>query len=424
MKKKYEWMKTDTAAIMFTSLNTNNSSRIIRLSVVLKEGEVDPVLLRRAVFELLPRFPSFTQRLRKGFFWAYLEKTYSMPEICMEREVPALPQWFGKDGSPEFHVLYYKRRISLEASHVLCDGTGLLRFLNAITAHYLTLSGTDTSKCEGIMHPNETPTPTESENAYVRYHTKEKLPELERAKAYQMPLVLEKNYVKHVLGFMPSDEVKEKGRQYGLTITEYLAAVLIHSIIRISDKAINETISIAIPLNMRKYFDTDTLRNFSTHVPIEFNPQGRRDCSIEEICKVVEGQLKNKITKENIQSFLNKTYALTEKTYLRIIPFFIKKPGLLQIQKKTHQRIVSLMLSNLGNITLPEVMSEKIERYELIGGDPRKYGLTTFCAGIGVNGHLCICFSTANSDSALYKEFFTSLSAQGIRVRIESPNPV
>ena len=62
------WMPLDNAALIFPAIRRKNWNNVFRESVTLTE-DVDPQLLQRAVDELMPRFPSFYLRLRRGVFW-------------------------------------------------------------------------------------------------------------------------------------------------------------------------------------------------------------------------------------------------------------------------------------------------------------------------------------------------------------------
>lgn len=47
--KKYEWMRNDTAAIMFSAIDDSRNSRIFRISAVFKDEEIDPERLENFV---------------------------------------------------------------------------------------------------------------------------------------------------------------------------------------------------------------------------------------------------------------------------------------------------------------------------------------------------------------------------------------
>ncbi len=83
--KKKDWFRLDNAATVFPGQNSEGWSNVFRLSVELNET-VDPDLLTEALHNILPRFPSFDVRIRKGFFWYYFEKNPNgapplMPDI-------------------------------------------------------------------------------------------------------------------------------------------------------------------------------------------------------------------------------------------------------------------------------------------------------------------------------------------------------
>lgn len=82
--KKYEWMRNDTAAIMFSAIDDSRNSRIFRISAVFKDEEIDPERLEKAVKLTMPRYPICMYRNKKGFFWTYLEKTESIPSVMPE----------------------------------------------------------------------------------------------------------------------------------------------------------------------------------------------------------------------------------------------------------------------------------------------------------------------------------------------------
>ena len=65
------WMPLDNAALIFPAIRRRNWNNVFRQSITLTEP-VDPALLQRAVDQLMPRFPSFYLRLRRGVFWYHV----------------------------------------------------------------------------------------------------------------------------------------------------------------------------------------------------------------------------------------------------------------------------------------------------------------------------------------------------------------
>ena len=418
--KKYEWMRNDTAAIMFSAIDDSCNSRIFRISAVFKDEEIDPERLEKAVKLTMPRYPICMYRNKKGFFWTYLEKTDSLPSVMPEEYCPAALRRLGRFQKPEMVFLYHKRRISIEASHIYGDGTGFLEILKSVIAQYMVLGGIDRSNFPGIRFGDDIPSETEMENPYIHYKTDEKTEKLHRDKAYILPRNFDDNYQNYLNGLINTEILKSVCKEKNVTITEFLNAVLILSMIKTEEKLINDTIIIDVPCNIRKIFPTDSIRNFSSSVPVHFAPQGRREYSLDDIIEATRGQLKKYNCKDIHQAFINSNYALTENKFLQPFPYFIKKPVINKMQKKSHNTEMTVLFSNMGNVVLPQIMHEKIERFDFVGGDARVYDMPLFCSAIGFNGYMNMSFNLSGKDRSIPREFFRTLTSMNIPVRIES----
>lgn len=421
MNDDFRWMKHDPAGFMFSTINSSKQSRMIRFSCELKNEDIEPERLKEAVKLVWPRFVAFHHRAKSGFFWGYLERTDKLPKVEEECYNPCILRRLGKDGGPEVVILYYKKRISLEANHILADGFGYMEFLKSIAAQYLVLGGDDISAFEGIRFDDGEAHHDEYETPYYKYATKEKIPQEKRQNTYIIP----KNYnpdgeSEFIYNLMPTDSLLAKSRERGMTITEYLATALIYAIIKNSDRPITETILIAVPFNLRKYFPHNSVRNFTNDIPITFCPEGKTEISFDEIASEVKGQLKAKNTPEFHLAFLNKAISLVNNPVLCAIPFAIKHFGFNKIQMHTHKRDMTVMLSNMGNIQLPSVMAEQVERFDFVPGDVRVYDLAMFCSCIGLNGTVIFTFTKNGSEADIPKYFADVLEENGVSVKVET----
>ena len=264
--KKYEWMKNDTVSIMFSAVDSRKTSRLFRISAIFKNEEVDPDRLREAVRIAMQRYPLYLHRNTKGFFWTYLEKAEGLPPVLPEEYRPAQLRRLGNDGEPEIVFLYYKRRLSLETTHVLGDGGGINELLKTVVAHYMILGGADRNLFEGIRFGDEKPSATEFEDPFGRYANNEKLPKLKRDRSYRIPYTYDKNYQNHISGLVDINEIKPLCKERGITMGEFLAAGIIFAIIRTAKKPIEETIIVDVPVNIRNFFPSDTVRNFTSSI--------------------------------------------------------------------------------------------------------------------------------------------------------------
>ena len=418
--KKYEWMKNDTVSIMFSAVDSRKTSRLFRLAVIFKDEEIDPARLKEAVRLTMQRYPLYLHRNTKGFFWTYLEKAKGLPPVLPEEYAPAKLRRLGNDGEPEMVFLYYKRRLAIETSHVMGDGAGIIELLKTVAAQYMILGGADKSEFCGIRLADEKPSETELENPFGRYSNNEKIAKTHRDEAYSVPYTYTKDYQNHISGLVKFSDIKSICKEKGITIAEFFATGIILAIIRTAEKPIDKTIIIDAPVNVRNFFPTDTIRNFTSSVPLQFHPHGRRNYTFDEIAEKIKGQLAKVNTRETMQGFINSNHALTQNKILQVVPYFIKKPVLNMMQKKSHTKEMTLIMSNIGNVTLPEIMNNAIERVEVISGDARVYDMPMFFYIISMNGYMNITFGLSGKDRTLCREYYKILSSMGVDIRIES----
>ena len=106
------------------------------LSVKMKDMiQVD--LLSEAVREALIEMPSFSVRLRNGFFWYYFDMNLQKPRIRKEYTYPCSKMTKFTNNNYLFSITYYEKMIHLEVFHALADGAGATQFLKVIIYHYL-----------------------------------------------------------------------------------------------------------------------------------------------------------------------------------------------------------------------------------------------------------------------------------------------
>ncbi len=409
----FSWMKIDTASIMFTCLSSKNWGRTFRVSANLTSGDINPDLLKKAVSDLIPRFPSIYSCLKKGFFWNYQQCVTSLPEIREEHSKILLPITYRNDGRPDFRVLYHKNRIAIETAHHISDGKGMGEYFNALLERYVELC--DNPDAEYIFEKTEN-----IENAFAKFYEKggEKA-DGSTIKAYQLEGTIEPGFVQLIFLYTPIDQLLEKAKEKSMTVTEYVAAALILGTIRKASKPIELPISIAIPVNLRKYFPTDSVRNFTIQTDIVFDPKGKSDYTFDEICEAIKGQLKKKLEKSEMQKALNRYGSLTTNPVLRVVPNFIKLPVMRKMQHKSHAANTTI-LTNTGTSEMNDKLRGKVERVEGINGDTSGYGLISTCSSLTYNGLFTMCFSICSHDTSWPMHCVRVLSEQGLDIRIES----
>ena len=412
--KKYRWMKVDTASIMFSSLSSKKWGRTFRMAVILKD-EVQPEILKKAAADIMPRYPSMHSCIKKGFFWNYLEGTELLPEIREEFSTPLLPITVRNDGRPDFRIVYYKKRLGLECAHYLGDGLGADAYFTALIERYVELKNNpDAPYCPAEFEEEEI------SNAFNTYYQKGGSKDVEEEfHAHQIEGTIETGFLQFVFAMMDLDELHNKAKEKDMTITEYLASALILGTIRHSSKPITEPVVIAIPVNLRRFFPSKTVRNFTIQSRIDFFPDGRTDWTFEEVCEKVKGQLKKRLIVDELQKILNNYGSLANNEVIKYVPNFIKLPVVRSRQEKGHGNNTTI-LTNTGNSKLSPTLEGEVIRADGVNGDTSGYGLISTCSALSCNGIFNLCFSTCSHDVSWTRECVRVITEQGIRVRIES----
>ena len=170
---KKNWYPLDNAAKIYPPISNKRRGGMFCLSAHLTENIV-PEILGEAVNILLERFPIFKVKLKRGWFWYYLEEN-TRPFI-IEKEDEYFLRFVGevKNNDYLFRVMYRDNKISVAFFHSLCDGTGGLNFFKALIGEYLKLKGYDI-KTEGlILNENSPHTMGEGEDRFLSAYHKPK----------------------------------------------------------------------------------------------------------------------------------------------------------------------------------------------------------------------------------------------------------
>lgn len=417
-----KWYKLDLSAIVYPTLQRKDFSSVYRLSVLMKE-EVKPQVLQQALDMTLPRFPTYKAAIRKGLFWRYLEPN-NRPGPFVQEDVknPCQPMYFKANNRYLIRVYYYGRRIAFEAHHSLGDGTGGMCVLNTMVANYLRLLGHDEIENGGfVLDINEQPNPGELEDAYMKYANAKVCPPRPSQKTYRVRGTKEPFYTLNIIGgIMSTAKVMEVAKKYGATITEYLNAVLIYALLQ---KQTNDfhiwlhPVRIAMPVNLRRFFPSKTLRNFITMIYPGVDPR-LGEYSFQEIVEHVHNHMKYYINKKLLCGDITTNARTQSNLFIRMAPLFVKDFVVKRFYAHVQDRNSSAGLTNMGVMQIPESMRPYIERYDIYMGQP--FSNRTNCAIISFGDILTINFTSAIIEADVERYFFRKLVEDGIHVTIES----
>ncbi len=360
---KQKWRRLDNSAKLFPIIANRKFSNVFRLSCVLKE-EVEENILQEAVEKTVTIYNSFKVRMRKGFFWYYLEENPKKPIVEKERTYPC--KYFDKTTNNEylFKVTYYQNKINLEMFHSLTDGNGALEFLKAICYTYLELKhGLNLQNKEeiGKIEINNQNT----EDSYIKYYQKHLHGRNSSKKAFILNGKRNPFYATKVTHFHLSlKQTIKTCRRKKVTVTQYLTAVLIQAIYRSyqGKKVSKRPIKVCIPVNLKKYFDSTTISNFFSYITIEANAK-KIDCNnLDAILEFVKGEFKSKLTKEEISKTMSSTVNMGTNMIVRVLPLFLKK-FTLKISYQEIAKYTTTTFSNIGKINVLKECEPYIQNF-------------------------------------------------------------
>ena len=415
------WYKLDLSAIVYPTLQRKDFSSVYRLSVVLKEP-VKPEVLQEALNRTLPRFPTYKAAIRKGLFWRYLEPNNRPgPFVQPDIKNPCMPMPFKANNRYLIRVYYYGCRIALEAHHSLGDGTGGMCVLQTLTAEYLRLLGRKIENGGFVLDIEEKPEAEELEDAYMKYANSKVCPPRPGEKTYRVRGTAEPFYTLNIIdGIMSSSQVAQAAKQYDATVTEYLNAVLLYALMQKQEKDFHlklRPVKIAMPVNLRRFFPSKTLRNFITMIYPGIDPR-LGEYTFAEIVAHVRGYMRYYINEKFLRGDITTNASTQRNPFIRVVPLFIKDFVVRTFYTKVQDKNSSAGLTNMGRLVVPESMKPYIERFDIYMGQP--FSRRTNCAIISFEDILTINFASSIIEADVERYFFRKLVQDGIHVKIES----
>jgi NRPS condensation-like uncharacterized protein len=172
-------------------------------------------------------------------------------------------------------------------------------------------------------------------------------------------------------------------------------------------------VSISIPVDLRKYFTTPSVRNFFTVINIshDFSTGGR---SFEDVLAGVKGSFKTQLTLETIKERFNQLSSLEHDLLIKMVPLAIKVPVLKNASGRAEEGTTATF-SNLGRIVMPEEMVPHIRLFSVFSSTKHPY--LCICS---FGDRLMISISSPFVSSDMQRCFFRSLENLGLDIEVLS----
>lgn len=406
------WFPLDDSAKIYPMSLEHDRMPVFRLSAYMA-SDVVPELLQMALTFTIKRYPSFATTLKKGVFWHYLDTTKRRFVVQEEVDVACRPLKIGRSGSQSFRVIYYKNRISVEFFHVLTDGAGGMEFLKSLLSEYIRLLGADIKDLGSIWNVNDTPEIEETTNEFARVKHSESTSGLINKHVLQMNGKLTRIKPNQIIHFkMNSLVLKEIAKKYNTTVTVYLLAVMFLAIKSATD-SLEGDVSVQVPVNMRKFYSSKTVRNFAMYCSIKLNIKDIKQ--IEDLAAEINSQLIEKANKEKMSEMVTSTNKLVRS--IRLIPLFIKLPIAKKLYGFLGDQAFTSTLSNLGVIDMPKEYEKYILSMDFVlGTAPNNRAI---CGLVTYNNISTLSISKMTKDPTFEEKFYELLLSEGLEVEVE-----
>lgn len=393
MKKEEYTYALDHSAIIHLAAKRKNHTNLFRIEMTLKE-KIDHEILQKALDRITRRFPFVIAGIEERFFDYRIVPVNEPPHV--KKETLILQVMSQEEiRNCAFRVFYWENRIAVEIFHSLTDGHGGIVVTTALVAEYLRLRyGMKIPQSE-IMFGSRGDIREETADDYIRFAGKKgKIPKSKPS--FQLPQGSEiQNGVKSTCYEYPVNKVLESAHDYGVSITTLLLALMMQSVKKIQTRCIDkkkreQPIQIMVPIDLRRLFGSNTLRNFSLYALCKTKPQEEKELFTKQLL-----ELKTQLDSQNRAEFMQELIAGQLKAIkfpiYKYMPLSVKMKILRFVQDVWGESNSCISISNLGVISFPKVMEEQVERVSFTLSPRRKSSYN--CGVVSYKGKMVVMIS-------------------------------
>ena len=219
-------------------------------------------------------------------------------------------------------------------------------------------------------------------------------------------------------GLLNIPELKAVTKKYGVSINEYLVSVFVWATyVQCLHKApCKKPIRVAVPVNLRPYFNSTTTKNFFTMVSAEFYPT-EEEYTFEDILDIIQKSLKSQIQKDNLEELFSVSVSNQKNKLLRMVPLTLKNLVMRLVYNQSALAHTTT-ITNVGLVKLDPVYEPYVKMFRaFIAMSKGQYLKGTVSS---YQNTLVFTFSSIFSDTSVQKEFFRKIAEDGVTVQIET----
>lgn len=436
------WVRLDNASNIFLAARSDVDPKVFRILAEM-DHEIEAELLQRALDETYDRYPLYHAVLRSGVFWYYLLESELRPAVTAEQLAPCAP---------------------------MSDGTGALWFLTDLVTAYTRLRFPDFARDQGAdeaaaLHASagapEAPAPEDpalpvhdlSPDSFSRHFWQSRRDRkqdeafADAAAPAQLATVppehaaqaasatrsrrafgITAKRVHRVRGTRTPDNrtrlveltvsargVLDLAKAEGVSPSMYLTALFFESVRRSSgDPEAPMTLAASVPVNLRQFFASNSARNFFATVRVEHS-YGAGPGDLGAVARALEHDFRLGASREALETKLRRLIRFERMPALRIVPRALKDV-LLSLINRGNNRGLTVAISNLGRVTLPEPAESHVRRMAFNVSAVRPQICAMSHAGL-----LTIGFTSPFIETDHIRQFARLLTEQGVDVNLSAP---
>jgi len=286
------------------------------------------------------------------------------------------------------------------------------------------LRGARISPDNMILTRDSLPTMEEYEDSNLTYYDPENHKHVQEERAFLIKgTPIPEGNIGLISGTVSTKELVALARSRDASITEYLTALLLYTIYvtkiqyREHLRENQKPVKIFVPVNLRKYFPSKTLRNFANFVKSGI-VMNRSDLTFEDMLAETKKQFAFGLQPKELIRKMSENVSFEKNIFLRLTPYFLKKFVLKIGYKKMGLLLNTLSFSNLGKIDFPESMEPYIDNIS-VGVYSGKFN-TVNIGTVSFQDKFKISFTRSIIETTIEREFFRHFTAKGIHVTLES----
>lgn len=418
------WYTLDNAAVIMPAVSDRVATSLFRVSATL-DAPIRLPEFGKALSRTCGRFPYFLVELRRGIFWYYFEPASRPVEPEADAAFPCQDYRIRKRGSHLFRVRLSGARVACEFSHVLTDGTGGFVFLKTLLSEYVRELGADPGVAPDVPDAAGRPDAEEYEDAYQRYY-REGLPhpeKLPRAFHDLSPLLPRYRY-RVISGIFPLEKALAVARDRGASLTELLCAAAMDAFVSVRNsypegrrRRTKSVVAVEVPVNMRRFYPTKTLRNFTLFVLPSVDLR-LGSYSFEDMVRTTHHTMGLENDERKIARQISRNAGGTRILAVRLVPLVVKDFFARILFNVLGEGLITTFVSNLGEASFPGGVAGRVRRVDFIPA-PSRTTKTNFSI-VSWNGEVVVSAGSLSGNTAAETFFFRRLASLGIPVRIES----